>query len=84
MSDAEDIRQALERRSRYRRRIHAERTVEERFACFVALQRASFRALLTSPEGYRRFLQRNYSSRRVEVIDGKWRPVSAARCAQQT
>jgi hypothetical protein len=43
------------------------------------LQIASFELLHSSPEGYRNFLRRNHKSRRVEVIDGVWHPVSADR-----
>ena len=78
---------ALPRRSavrrRYQWRVLADRSADARLADFARLQQRSFRVLQASPRGYRHFLKRNLSARRVEVIDGVWRPVSPARGAQQ-
>ena len=80
---SERVDEALERRSRYLRAVREKRSVDERLAEFAKLQQASFRLLRESPDGYRHFLCRNMASRRVEVIDGVWQPVSPARRAQQ-
>jgi hypothetical protein len=81
-TDRKTIHEAIGVQLQARQRLQRMRSVEQRLADFAALQEASFRVLCASPEGYRHFLRRNLTSRRVEVIDGKWRPVSAARRAQ--
>ncbi len=78
-STSTDIAIALQARSRLQRRLREHETAEQRLARFVRLQNASFELLRSSPAGLRHFLQRNLQSRRVKVIDGKWRPVSADR-----
>ncbi len=82
-TDNENIRAAIDARLRYMRRVRENRSASDRLAAFARLQQASFRVLRASPRGYRHFLERNMSSRRVEVIDGEWRPVSPARRSQQ-
>ena len=82
-TDSASIRVAMGIRSRYMRRVRQNRSAGERLADFAKLQQASFRVLGASPRGYRHFLDRNLNSRRAEVIDGVWRPVSPARRAQQ-
>ena len=82
-ADSQSIPVALDLRTRYLQRVHAQRSVDDRLADFAKLQQASFRVLRQSPHGYRHFLRRNMTSRRAEVIDGVWRPVSPARRAQQ-
>lgn len=82
-TDSESIQATLEIRMRYMRHVHENRTAGERLAEFAKLQQASFRVLCQSPRGYQHFLRRNMASRRAEVIDGVWRPVSPARRAQQ-
>jgi|GEM_PF-1529568 len=74
---------AIDIRTRYLRRLRENRTASGRLAEFAKLQQASFRVLRSSPSGYQHFLRRNMASRRAEVIDGVWRPVSPARRAQQ-
>ena len=81
-SENERIEEAMAARSRYVRRVRENRTVAERLAAFKRIQQASFRVLLASPDGYQHFLKRNMHSRRVEVIDGEWRPLDPARRAQ--
>lgn len=81
-TDQEMIQEAIGVRLQIMRRQQQTRSVEQRLADFAELQAASFRVLCASPEGFQHFLRRNLTSRRVEVIDGKWRPVSAARRAQ--
>jgi len=83
LTDAENINAAINVRSRYMRRVRENRSAGDRLANFAKLQEASFRVLRASPHGYRHFLKRNLYSRRVEVIDGEWRPVSPARRSQQ-
>jgi len=81
-TDGDSIDEALDIRRRYTRRVQRNRSVAERLANFKALQLAALRVLRESPEGYRRFLKRNMRSRRVEVIDGEWKPVAPARRSQ--
>jgi hypothetical protein len=69
----------LELRRQKQRRMSRDESVEDRLNRFIKLQIASFELLHSSPEGYRNFLCRNHKSRRVEVIDGVWHPVSADR-----
>lgn len=83
LTDGDTIGAAILARSRYQRRLCENRSASERLADFAKLQEASFRLLRASPRGYRHFLKRNLNSRRVEVIDGVWRPVSPARRSQQ-
>ncbi len=83
LTDNDKIAAAIGVRSRYQRRVREGRSVTDRLADFARLQRASFNVLRASPRGYRHFLERNLYSRRVEVIDGVWRPVSPARSARQ-
>jgi hypothetical protein len=82
-SDNDMIEAAMRTRLRYQRRMTANRTASQRLADFARLQEASFRVLCASPRGYRHFLERNLRARRVEVVDGVWKPVSPARGAQQ-
>ncbi len=74
-----DLSKAIEAQSQFRRRLYEQASPDERLARFAELQRQSFRLLETSPDGWSHFLRRNLQSRRVEVIDGKWRPVSPYR-----
>jgi hypothetical protein len=83
LSDNDMIDAAMRIRSRYQRRVRENRTAGERLADFAKLQQASFRVLCASPRGSRHFLERNLRSRRAEVIDGVWKPISPARRAQQ-
>jgi len=77
--DELDISGMLDLRREQQQRISRDESVEERLDRFIKLQTASFELLRSSPEGYRNFLRRNHKSRRVEVIDGVWRPVSVDR-----
>ena len=79
----DDISQAIETRTRFERRLRSKESPEQRIARFIQLQRKSFELLQASPDGYQHFLRRNLQSRRVEVIDGEWRPVSPDRCSDQ-
>lgn len=81
-ADQETIQQALAARLRLMRQLQQQRTAAQRLADFARLQQTSFRVLCASPEGYQHFLRRNLTSRRAQVTDGKWSPVSAARCTQ--
>ena len=83
LTDNDTIDAAMRVRSRYQRRVRENRSARDRLVDFAKLQQASFRVLRGSPHGYRHFLERNLNSRRVEVIDGVWRPVSPARRSQQ-
>jgi hypothetical protein len=79
MTEHDDIASAMETRRRFARRLRGGESPEERLARFVELQRASFALLQASPDGLASFLRRNFRSRRAEVIDGEWRPVSPER-----
>lgn len=75
-----EIEELLRRREAVQRRAMAELSPSERLARMVELQVEAWRMLQASPEGMRHFLRRNYRSRRAEVIDGRWQPVSPDRC----
>ncbi len=77
--DELDISGMLDRRRERQRRISRDESAESRLARFIQLQTASFELLRSSPEGYREFHRRNHKSRRVEVVDGVWHPVSVDR-----
>lgn len=79
INDRTSISTAINIRSRYMRRLSERRSAGDRLSDFAKLQEVSFRVLRESPCGYRHFLSRNLRSRRVEVIDGQWQPVSSAR-----
>ena len=74
----------LEARRRFQRQLTLQLSPSERLARMVELQERMFALLKASPDGYRNFLRRNYASRRAQVINGKWIPVSAARRACST
>lgn len=76
-----DLYEQAQRRAKYVARRRAGQTPAERLALLAGLQAASFRLLRSSPQGYEHFLRRNFHSRRAEVIDGQWRPVSPDRSA---
>jgi hypothetical protein len=80
-TDGDSIDRAIDIRTRYQRQMWENRTADERLAEMAKLQQVSFRVLRESPSGYQHFLRRNMASRRAEVIDGVWRPVSPARLA---
>ncbi len=74
---------AMSLRTKYTNRVHGERSPEQRLGQFTKLQQASFDVLLASPVGYQNYLRRNLLSRRIEVVDGEYQPVSSDRRAQQ-
>jgi len=82
-SDSASIRAAIDIRTIYMQRLRENRSAGNRLADFAKLQQASLSVLCASPRGYRHFMARNLHSRRVEVINGKWKPVSPARRSQQ-
>lgn len=77
----DDIASALAVRDRWRRRLASGETPEQRLMRLSDLHRSAVELLRSSPESWQHFLRRNFKSRRVEVIDGQWRPVSADRCS---
>ena len=81
-TEKDDMDAAINLRTRFQRRLNEKRSPGERLAEFAMLQQASFRLLRESPQGYEHFVRRNLESRRVEVVDGVWRPVCPARRAQ--
>jgi hypothetical protein len=76
-----DISIAIQARSNAQHHLWEHETAEQRLVRFGRLQQASLKLLRSSPEGLRHFLRRNMTSRRVEVINGMWRPISAHRGA---
>ncbi len=83
MLEQNKLEQLLNLRNRFARRINGACSAEQRIERFAKLQQASFDVLLASPNGYHNFLRRNLHSRRVEVVDGEYQPVSSDRHAQQ-
>jgi hypothetical protein len=75
------IARAQELQLRARQRMFRDESPGQRLVRFNELQKRCFEVLRSSPDGFRHFLQRNYRARRTEVIDGRWRPVSADRDA---
>ncbi|HLL90588.1 MAG TPA: hypothetical protein VK324_14905 [Tepidisphaeraceae bacterium] len=63
-----DLAAQLARRDRLRRVVHARRTPAERVAEMMRLQAAAWAALRASPEGYLRYLRRNYRARRPDAV----------------
>ena len=80
-TDSEHLNQMLEARRRFMRRMRQNQSVSERLARFAELQQAWSALLQSSPDGYQHFIRRNMASRRVEVVDGEWKPVSPDRRA---
>ncbi len=81
--DRNTISQAIRRRSEYARRVGDARTPGQRLADFARIQQVAFSILRASPNGYHHFVRRNYRARRVEVINGQFRPVLPDRRTQQ-
>ena len=81
--DRDMLEQAMSLRTRFAHHMRGARSAEQRLGQFAKLQQASFDVLIASPAGYRNFLRRNHHSRRVEVVDGEYQPVSSARRTQQ-
>ncbi len=77
--DRDMLEQAASPRVRYAKHMHGARSSEQCLERFTKLQQASFEVLVASPTGYQNFLRRNFRSRRVKVVDGKYQPVSSAR-----
>ncbi len=63
----ESIAQQLEIRDRVMRRVYQAMTPHERIARWAVLHEAAMARLEASPEGYRRFIQRNMRQRAVAV-----------------
>jgi len=63
----DDISAQLAVRDRYRRRIALQKTPEQRMADMARLQKAAWDMLQSSPEGYARFLRRNYKARAIPL-----------------
>lgn len=79
----EEISAAIERRRRFARRMRSGESPEQHLARFLQLQRKLLELVQASPGGGLHFVRRNLQSRRVEEIDGEWRPVSPDRRADQ-
>ena len=63
----DEIASQLAARDRYRRRISLQKTPEQRMADMARLQKAMWDMLQSSPEGYARFLRRNYKVRAIPI-----------------
>ena len=80
MSQADaEIAKAMQARANLQRHLTLDESGEQRLERFVRLQQAAFELLRSSPEGYQHFLKRNMRLRRIQVIDGKWKPVATDR-----
>ncbi len=83
MNDQIDIEQMIDVQKKHQRIRQCAETAEERMERFAELQDASFELLRSSPEGFAAFHRRNYKSRRAEVINGVWQPVSPDRASNE-
>ena len=80
MSDKiSQLEEGMAKRDRYLRASMKHESPQDRIERFRALQQFSFDLLRSSPHGYQHFLRRNYYSRRSEVVNGQWQPVSIDR-----
>ena len=84
MTDSfDEIRSGFEAREQFERRWREGESPEQRLERFLQLQQQAFEILAASPDGFQHFLRRNYQSRRMEVVNGEWRPVSPDRRSDQ-
>jgi hypothetical protein len=63
----DEIADQLARRDRVRRFRSRQKTAEERMAQMARMQEQAFALLRQNPEGYARFLRRNYKARSIRV-----------------
>src|SRR5206468_2212268 len=63
----DDIAEQLAARDRLRRKLALQKTPEQRMADMARLQAAMWAALQRSPEGYARFMRRNFKARAIAV-----------------
>lgn len=57
------------RRDRVRRHLEMKKTPEERMADMARRQKQAWAVLRNSPDGYARFMRRNYKARAIQVRD---------------
>jgi hypothetical protein len=63
----DDIESKLAARDRYRQKLALQKTPEQRMEDFWRLQEAAWATLRSNPEGYARFLRRNYKARAIPI-----------------
>ena len=66
----DDLSEQLSRRDRFRRHLASQTTPSERMRKMARLQEVAWEMLRRSPEGYARFLRRNFKKRAIHVIKG--------------
>jgi hypothetical protein len=69
----DDINEELARRDRYMRRTALQRTPAERLRKMAEMQKQAWEVLRNSPEGYARFLRRNFKQRAIDVRESDGR-----------
>jgi hypothetical protein len=65
----DDLAEQLARRDRYRRKLAKRMTPEERMRAFEVMEAESWEILRSNPEGYARFMRRNFKARAIRVRD---------------
>ncbi|MGA3066028.1 MAG: hypothetical protein ABSF29_04190 [Tepidisphaeraceae bacterium] len=65
----DDLSQQIARRDRFRRKLALMKSPAERMADMAILQERMWAILRSSPEGYARFLRRNFKARSIHVRD---------------
>jgi len=63
----DDIAEQLARRDRYLRKVDLQKTPEQRMDEMALLQQRAWTILRSSPEGYARFIRRNFKARAINV-----------------
>ncbi len=69
MDAMDEIAEQLAIRDSFRKKLEMRKTPEERMREFKILQERTLQVLLNSPEGYARFLRRNFKARAIDVRD---------------
>jgi hypothetical protein len=69
MGSMEDVSEEFARRDRVRRYLAQKKTPEQRMEEMARRQAQAWEILRNSPEGYARFLRRNFRARAIQVSD---------------
>lgn len=67
MADTDDIAKELAARDRLRKHLGARKTPADRLRDMARLQQGAWQLLRNSPEGYARFLRRNFKARAIRT-----------------
>jgi hypothetical protein len=65
----EEISEQLARRDRFLRKLNSRLTPEQRMQKMATMQEQAWQAMRQNPEGYARFLRRNFKARAIDVRD---------------